>query len=188
MKLNPKKCHLLVSGQKYEQMIADIGNTNITHSHSVKLLGIHINSELKFYSHVNFIGKKASSKLNALLRQCAILPFHRRKILIRAFFNSQFSHCPLVWMFHNRELKTKIKYLHHMALRIVYRDETSTFEKLLLKDESITVHNKLHILAIELYKVINGLGPTFMVNSFSSHPNLNSGNPSADTRSQSLFL
>ena len=28
-KLNPKKCHLLVSGHKHEQMIANIGNINI---------------------------------------------------------------------------------------------------------------------------------------------------------------
>ena len=50
----------------------------------------------------------------------------------------------------HRELNIKINDLHHMALRIVYRDEISTFEELLSKDGSITVDNKnLHILAIE---------------------------------------
>ena len=167
MKLNKNKCHLLVSGYKHEQMIANIGNTHIIESHSVKLLGIHIDSDLKFESHVNCICKKASSKLNALSRQCAILPFHRRKILMHAFFNSQFSYCPLVWMFHSRELNTKINNLHYRALRIVYRDETSTFEELLLKDGSITVHHKnLHFLAIEMYKVVKGLAATFMAEAF----------------------
>ena len=84
-------------------------------------------------------------------------------------------------MFHSWEVNIKINNLHHRALDIVYRDETSTFEEPLLKNESITIYNKnLHILAIELYKVINGLGPTFMVDMFSSHPNL-------DSRTQSLF-
>ena len=169
-------------------MIANIGNINIIETHSVKLLGIHIDSELKFDSHVSFICKKDSSKLNTLSRQRAILPFHRPKILIHAFFNSQFSYCPLVWMFHSRELNTKINNLHFRVLRIVYRDETSTFDDLLLRDRSITVHHKnLHTLAIESYKVINGLGPTFMTDIFSTHPNLNSSNLSANTRSQSRF-
>ena len=83
-------------------------------------------------------------------------------------------------MFHSRELNTEINNLCYRTLRIVYRDKTSTFEEVLLKDESVTVHQKnLHILAIELYQVINGLGSTFMVDIFSSL--------SANTRSQSLL-
>ena len=80
------------------------------------------------------------------------------------------------------------QHLHFRALRIVHRDETSTFDELLLKDESITVHHKnLHTLAIELYKVINGLGLTFLTHIFPTHPNLNSSNLSANTRSRSSF-
>ena len=59
-----------------------------------------------------------------------------------SFFNSQFSCCPLAWMFQNRELNTKINNLQHWALCILYQDETSTFEECFLKDESITVHHK----------------------------------------------
>ena len=38
MKVNPKNCHPFISNHKYEQMIANIGNTNIIESHSVKLM------------------------------------------------------------------------------------------------------------------------------------------------------
>ena len=94
MKLNSSKCHLLICGHKFESMIRDIGNTKVIESHEVKLLGILIDSELSFKGHMNSICKKASNKLNALSRQCAILPFYRRKVLMQSFFNSQFHTVP----------------------------------------------------------------------------------------------
>ena len=103
---------------------------------------------------------------------------------MQAFFSSQFAYCPLVWMCHSRKMNTKINSLPHRALRIVYQDQTSTFEELLHKDGSITIHHKnLQLLATELFKVVNGLAPTFMYNVFTS----NSNNVSASTRSQSTF-
>ena len=188
MKLNSDKCHLLVCGHKYEHMICSIDDTKVIESHIVKLLGITIDSELKFNHHINSICKKASSKLNALSRQCAILPFYNRKMLMQAFFSSQFAYCPLVWMFCSRKMNTKINRLHFRALRIVPQDETSTFEELLHKDGSITIHHKnLQLLATELFKVFNGLSPTFMRNIFTGNSNLDTGNVSAGTRSKSTF-
>ena len=96
MKLNSSKCHLLVCGHKFECMIGKIGNAQVIEKNRVKLLGIEIDSALTFESHMQLICKKASNKLNALSRQCAILPFHRCKMLMNVFFNSQFSHCPLL--------------------------------------------------------------------------------------------
>ena len=47
----------------------------------------------------------------------------------------------------------RINHLHERALRIVYNDNVSTFEKLLGKDNSVTIHvRNLRILATELYK------------------------------------
>ena len=55
---------------------------------------------------------------------------------MRAFIMSQFSYCPLIWMFHDRRVNTKINYIHERALRIAYQDRTSTFEELLITDNS----------------------------------------------------
>ena len=188
MKLNPDKCKLLVSGNKHEVMIGSIADTQVIETHCVKLLGVLIDSELKFDAHVNSLCKKASSKISALARQCAILPFCRRKMLMNAFFSSQFSFCPLVWMFCSRAMNSKINNLHYRALRIVYRDDISTFEELLQKDRSVTVHHRnLQFLAIEMFKVDKGLAPSFMANIFYDNANRNSENVSANTRSRVRF-
>ena len=55
----------------------------------------------------------------------------KRKMLLRAFIQSQFSYCPLIWMFHLRTLNSKINRLHEKALGIVYGDYKSRFDELL---------------------------------------------------------
>ena len=123
MKLNSDKSKLLVCGHKHEIMIGNIEDSQVIESHMVKLLGVLIDSNLTFNDHINSICKKASKKLNALSRQCSILPFDKRKVLMQAFFRSQFAYCPLVWMFCGRTENAKINKLHHRALRLVYRDD-----------------------------------------------------------------
>ena len=49
---------------------------------------------------------------------------------MNAFFNSQFNYCPLIRKFHSRLINNKINRLHVRCLRIVYRDNQSTFEEL----------------------------------------------------------
>ena len=39
---------------------------------------------------------------------------------MKAFAHSQFRYCPLIWMFHVRNLNNKINRIHECALRIVY--------------------------------------------------------------------
>ena len=54
-------------------------------------------------------------------------------------------------MFHSRTLNSKINKLHERALRLVYNDETSSFEKLLKRDNSVKIHTRnLHYLATEM--------------------------------------
>ena len=74
---------------------------------------------------------------------------------------------PLVWMFHSRMLNNRINKIHERALRIVYNDDHSTFDELLNRDGSFTIHEKnVQILAIEIFKVINGLSPEIMKHVF----------------------
>ena len=106
----------------------------------------------------------------------------------QAFFASQFSYCPLVWMFHHRQINIRINGLHYRALRMVYQDENSSFEELLRKDGSVTIHHRnLQFLATEMYKVTKGIGPALMQDIFMRHPNDNLDDISANTRQNSGF-
>ena len=120
-------------------------------------------NKLKSEKHINTICQKANRKLNALARITPYMELTKRRILMNAFFDSQFNYCPLIWMFHSRNLNNKINRLHERCLRVIYNDKTSSFEQLLENDNSVSIHHRnIQTLAIEMYKVTNGLSPEIM--------------------------
>ena len=84
-----------------------------------------------------------------------------------AFFKSQFSYCPLSWMFHSRTSNSKINRLQEICLHIIYSYNTSSFTDLLEIDKSVSVHYRnIQVLATELQKFVNGESPTLVSDSF----------------------
>ena len=83
---------------------------------SEKLLGITLDSELKFEEHINKICNIVNKKLNVLHRIGSHMSLEKRKMLLRTFMESQFNYCPLIWMFHSRTLNNKINRLREKAL------------------------------------------------------------------------
>ena len=124
------------------RMSQSLGNEIITGEKWVKLLGVKVDSKLDFTEHVSSICKKASLKLHALARISKFMSKDKLRILTKAFVESQFGYCPLIWMFHNRTLNNKINKLHERALRLVYNDQKSTFKDLLNMDQSFTIHER----------------------------------------------
>ena len=89
---------------------------------------MNIDSKQSFDAHVSSLCAKAGRKLTALTRLAKFLRTHKRIILIRGFIESKFNYCRLVWMFHSRKLNKRINKLQERSLRIIYGDDTSSFE------------------------------------------------------------
>ena len=145
MKSNDDKCHLIVGDtNKNCSSIGYIymGNELIESEETVELLGVTIDNKLNFNEHVRNLIKKGNQKLCALARISKFLCEDKLKLIMRTFIESQFNYCPLIWMFHSRILNEKINKLHERALRLVYKDDTLTFQQLLQKDNSVTIHER----------------------------------------------
>ena len=138
MKANPGKCHLILSTKSPEVVFID--GIQITSSTTEFVLGIIIDSELNFENHLSPICYKVSRKINSLGRIANYVPLEKRRIVMKTFIESQFNYCPLIWMFHSRIINNKINRLHERALRIVYSDFKSSFEGLLMEDNSFSIH------------------------------------------------
>ena len=68
---------------------------------------------------------------------------------------------------HSRGVNNKINHLHERSLRIVYKDNISSFEDLLKRDRSFTIHQRnIQSLAIELFKVKGNLSNNIMYDIF----------------------
>ena len=68
-----------------------------------------------------------------------------------------------MWMCHSREINNKIKRLYERCLRIIYNDKRSSFNALLEKDGSVSIHERnIKILATKMFKVSKNLAPPQM--------------------------
>ena len=163
MKLNEDKCHFLLSGYRHEMMLAKIGQSKIWEKEKQKLLGATIDRHLKLEEHIVKQCKKARQKLSALARVCNILNQEGRRTLTKAFIESEFGYCPLIWMFCERNMNNRMNHLHERSLRIVYNNQRNSFQELLELDNSVSIdHRNICLLAIELFEVKNGLSNQIM--------------------------
>ena len=148
LKNNVEKCHVLVSNSK--PVGIKIGDCTIDNSECEKLLGVKINVNLNFNDHISDLCKKASRKVSALARVTPFMGLSKRKLLMNAFFTSQFSYCPLIWMCRSRS-----NMLHEICQRIIYNDKQSSFTELLNKDNSVSIHiRNIQRLAIKMFSSI----------------------------------
>ena len=80
---------------------------------------------------------------------------------------SQFSYCPLIWMFSSRQSNNLINKVHERSLTLITNDQNNSFETLLQNDKDITVRQRnLQILMTEVYKTVKWEAPAIMKNLF----------------------
>ena len=160
MKLNQSKCPFLFAGNTPEYQWAKVGEETIWERNQEKLLGLVIDKKHNFDGHLSILCKKVGAKVTALARMVKIIPFEKKKLLMRVFIESQFSCCPLLWMFCFRKINRRINYIHERALRLVYDDYIPSFEDLLRKDSTVSIHHRnVQKVTIEMYKLKYNVGP-----------------------------
>ena len=165
LKSDADKCHLLVSSS--DAVNLTVSEYDIKNSECEKLLGLKFDNKLTLEKHITDICRKASRKIYALARIVSYMDLSKQRMVMNAFFNSQFNYCPLIWMCHNRTMNRKINRLHERCLRIIYNDKQSSFKMLLEKDSCVSIHDEnIQCLSTEMYKVNNGLSPPIVSNIF----------------------
>ena len=114
MKVNTGRSHLLLLGNS--RAMTAIDNCYIESKYKQVSLAIIIYSNHTFENHINIICNKASQKLNALARITPYMSLQKRRTIIKSFVTSQFSYCPLIFMFRSRRLNNKINSMHQRNL------------------------------------------------------------------------
>jgi hypothetical protein len=90
MKANPDKFQALAIGKKSmdKNIVLDLAGNKIKCEKEVKLLGVTIDFELKFNSHISNICKKASRQLNVTKRN-GIIQIEIKPILTKQFLGER---------------------------------------------------------------------------------------------------
>ena len=133
MVANQSKFQVILIGLKTnDSVVLDIGGVSIDVVNSVKLLGVTIDSKLKFDQHVENLCQKANNKISAFSRVSNYLNQKQSLLLYKTFIMSQFNYCLLIWMFCGKVANNDVNRTNKRALRILFNDFTSSFEELLL--------------------------------------------------------
>ena len=113
--LNAGKCHYIVIGCDDPTHKIIFNNNEIASSNVEKLIGILLDSKLNFDSHITCLCKKTGQKLSALAKINHYLT-HKIILLLNSVVKSQFSYCPLIWMFTPRYLNNALNSIHKRSL------------------------------------------------------------------------
>ena len=171
---------------KHESSEIHIGDSIVESSTCEKLLGIKIDSKLRFDDHIQDLCNKANRKLRALARATPYMNLQKRKVLMNAFFNAQFNYCPLIWMLHSHQNSNKIKHLHERCLHLIHNDKLPSYEELLEKDGSVLIHHKNNqSLAIEMFQIKHGQPPEIVSDIFAQTTQHCNFRPNRDFRIRS---
>ena len=112
---------------------------------------------------MNYV-KRLLKKLQLYL-DCLVIYIRNsdKKLIFNSIIKSQFSYCPLVWMFCSRTSNNMISKLHERSLRIILNNYSSDFNILLENNNDICNHHRnIQTLLIEVFKMENELSPPIM--------------------------
>ena len=160
MILNLEKCHYMCLGKDSAGDLLRFCGEDLVASELETVLGIQIDNKLNFENHIKSLCNKASQILGALQRISNMLDMQKKSLLFNSIIKSQFSYCPLVWMFCSRRSNSLVNNVHERALRIVHDNHNSSYSE-------CTIHQQnINVLMKEIYKFENDLSPPLIDDMF----------------------
>ena len=130
-----------------------IDGVNIEQLKSIKLFGVLLDSELNFGEHISSVCKKASQQIGVLRRLRKLIPTHAKLQLYKAAIFSHLTYCSTIWHFCRASDKRKVEWLQERALRVVFHNESVSYDELLrLAKLPSLVNRRLQEIAILMFK------------------------------------
>ena len=132
--------------------------------HNNPILSSSIENGAPQYSSAMFSKKQLGEYSSHVLKYDGSRYFDgHRSTVYKAVILLNFNYCPLIWLFCNKGANKEINRTHKRALRILYEDYESSFETLLARSGSNSIHIKnLQKLMTEIYKSMNHLSPSIV--------------------------
>lgn len=164
MKVNPDKFQFMLIDKRsvydYDSIVLNVNNVQIEPSENIKLLGVTIDKQLSFRSHVTSLSKSCARQVNALSHLSHVLDTNCKLRILNAFVLANFNYCCLAY---NSCGKTEARCLEKVlkrALKFVFLDFDSSYFDLLKKAElyPLCTQRKYELL-LTVHKILNGIMP-----------------------------
>ena len=113
MSTNPSNFQVIVLGLKgTNKLCLNMKGKLIRSSEHVKFLDVNIDNSLKFKTHVKEICKKINQKVYVFGRLRPYLGEQKAELLLISVLMSNFSYCPLIWLFCSKVANNEINRTH----------------------------------------------------------------------------
>ena len=145
-----------------------IGNVPLEKVTSVKSLGIFIDENLRWQTHIDKLSKKIASRIGAVKRIRDFVPTPTLHCIYNALIQSQFDYCNIVWCNCGKTLFDRLQKLQNRAACVLTisrydADANRIFRQLNWKDLSTHFQMKK---ALMVYKSLNDLVPRYLSSKF----------------------
>ena len=155
MLANPFKFQAIFLASADLEYKFEIDDITLVAEDYVKLLGVNLDKNLNYDTHIKHICKNVGRHLNALKRLSPYISINHRMAIFCRFILCHFQFCSIVWHFCGVGNTKK--------MRFVYGDYTSDYDSLLCKSKmpSLKLGRERNI-AIQTYKIKNNLAPRYL--------------------------
>ena len=110
MVANPDKFQCIILSRNGGVSIPlSVHNNNLYPSDEIKVLGVTLDDSLNFKFHFTDICNHASRQINSFKSFSKYLKIDRRFSVYKSFIQSNFSYCPLAWIFCGRKIAISLK-------------------------------------------------------------------------------
>ena len=172
LNINKTKVMLITSRQKRTTLSnADLtlwyNDIDVNITTCDKVLGIHVDNNLTWNNHLNFLSKKLSSFMWLLSKIRTYLSTEHRVLFYNAYIKPHIDYCSLIWSNTSNTNINKITKLQRRACKLILGNEYNgiceAFERLkfLSFDQSVFL-SKAKIM----YKIRNNLAPSYLTEMF----------------------
>ena len=169
---NPDKFQSLIINPRdidadNKDVILRIDDLDVIRTGQMKLLGVYIDENLDFTSHISQLSTKSSQKVGVLMRLRNLIPCAAKLSLYKSSILPHLTYCHLVWHFCKSSDCRKLERIQERALRAVYKSNSESYQELLNRAKIPTLYNRrLQDIATLMYKVKYGLVPTSVSDMF----------------------
>ena len=171
MRFNAKKCYILRIRDKMNYLFYKLDNCILQQVPNNPYLGLQIQQDLKWNTHVCNISKKASSTLGFLQRNLRHCSKDCRRSAYISLVRSTLEYGSIIWDPHYKNDIDRLERLQHRAARFICQDYssrtpgcvTTMLENLELP--SLQQRRK-HLRLIFMFKVVEGLVPAMPPDQF----------------------
>ena len=124
LKINIGKTQLMTLGgqsfkPKWQQVDVQLHGTTIPERDSVRYLGLTIDKDLSWKTHVSNVRKKAFAAIGCIRRASQYLPVKIRKMLYNSLVLPHLDYCSTVWHSCNQTLSQSLERTQNYAMRVI---------------------------------------------------------------------